>query len=84
MPGNHRAGQVGIDHQRAQRVSCQRAGQCQHQRRPSLGPMATGEEQYLDALPLVRIEQKLRHLFKAFAPFSFESQHERGPLQLDR
>ena len=60
---DHRAGQVGIDHEGAQRVSCQRARQGQHQRRPSLGAMTTGEQQDLDTLPLLAQSSRSRAIF---------------------
>ena len=34
------------------------------------------------ALPLLHREEKLRHLFKPFAPLSLERENDRRPLEL--
>ena len=75
-PGDHGAGQVGIDHQGAEGMARERARHREDERRSPFGAMATGEKNDFQVLALLRVDECVCHPLKPIAPFPLEGEYD--------
>ena len=84
LPGEHRAGEIGIHEQAPPRPPRQGTGQGQDQRRPSLGAVAAREEDDLQVLLVTDGEQGVRQSLEPLPELPFHAEDRRRPLEPDR